>query len=555
VLTGDVPYKAETAVSLGIKHLQEPVPRLPNYLAAFQPLVDQALAKRPEERFQTAAEFSAALDRVRARPDMPNTTIRSQAVTTQEIRAVGSQAFNARDPIRPERGARGKPRRRLTHPVLSMVLAAVLIGGLVVLVENRPDWLTRWAVSVGVIDDPAIKEAWRSARSLRGDPNQSMATIVAAFRRVLTLDPSHRRAGEALTELAAQWKNDVETALEQNNLVLAETKLAESTQAFPEDASLRALAERLSSRKAAESLLVSTQGLLRSHGIADMPSATAATQAYQEVLRLAPGHPVARAELDALSEYYAGLAADAADAGEIDSAISYLDRASAANDRHPDIARVRQQIQQATTLQGTISDMLELASRYRADGALINPPRENAAELYHRVLATDPDNASAAEGLREVVSQLQSTVRRLLQNGELDRTRTLIDRASAVGLDPQAVNRLRARLDVEVSKLHTVEKNLTDAEALLANGFITAPEERNAVNLLREVERLDPGNDRARELLQVAAARLARVAQEAHDAGLEADAKHYLELALTISPDSVEWRELRRRWERREASL
>ena len=28
MLTGDVPFKADSAVSVGIKHLQEPVPRL-----------------------------------------------------------------------------------------------------------------------------------------------------------------------------------------------------------------------------------------------------------------------------------------------------------------------------------------------------------------------------------------------------------------------------------------------------------------------------------------------------------------------------------------------
>ena len=83
MLTGDVPFKAETAVSTGIKHLQEPIPRLPSYLAPFQEVVDRALAKRPETRFQTGAELAAALEAVRASPDLPNATIRSQVVRTE----------------------------------------------------------------------------------------------------------------------------------------------------------------------------------------------------------------------------------------------------------------------------------------------------------------------------------------------------------------------------------------------------------------------------------------------------------------------------------------
>ncbi len=554
VLTGDVPYKADTAVSIGIKHLQEPIPRLPNYLSAFQEVVDRALAKKPEQRFQTGAEFAAALSAVRARPDLPRATLRNQVVTTQEIRAVGSELFTARDPSRAERKSRRQQRRRVARQVGSVVLLAAVIGGASTVLIQQPGWVTRLSAAVGIIDDPQIQEAWNSARSLRQDPNQSPATIVAAYRRVLSLDPGHEGARAELSGLAAQWKSEIEAALSQGSLAEAETKLSESTTAFPDDAGLKRLAERLTNRKHAESLLASTQGLLRSHGLSDIPSATAAIQAYQEVLRLAPGHAVARAELDALGQHYAALAAEAADAGEVDRAIAFLDRASAASERLPELAMVREKIQQATTLQSAINEMLQQASRYRAEGALINPPGENAAELYHRVLATDPDNVIATRGLGEVESQLLGTATRLLGSGDLDGMRALIDRASAVGLDQRSVNRLKSRLDDEVARQASVRQNLALAEDLLRQGFVTEPEERNAVTLLREVARLDPGNERAEALLTHSAERLAAVAREAYAVGMKADAQHYLELALTVDPDVKQWRELRNQWKESDAT-
>jgi tetratricopeptide (TPR) repeat protein len=372
---------------------------------------------------------------------------------------------------------------------------------------------------------------------------------------VLNLDPDHNGAAAALSTMAGEWKTDIETALGQGNLAQAETKLEESMQAFPNDPALEQLAEELTNRKHAERLLASTQGLLRSHGLSDIPSATAAIQAYQEVLRLAPGHPVAQAELDALGHHYANLAADAADGGDVDQAIAYLDRASAANSELPELGMVREKIQQATTLQSAISDMVQQASAYRAEGALINPPGANAAELYHRVLATDPDNVIATQGLNEVVSQLLTTASELLADGDLASMRALIDRASAVGLDQESVNRLKSRLDGEMARLATVEENLDEAEALLERGFITEPQNRNAVTLLRDVERLDPGNERAQALLARSAERLASVAREAYDVGLTSDAKHYLELALTVTPDVPAWRELRSEWEESDATL
>jgi tetratricopeptide (TPR) repeat protein len=528
---------------------------LPNHLAEFQDVVDRALAKKPEMRFQSGADLADALEAVPARPDISNATIRSEVVTTQEIRAVGGHFFTARDPTRLERQSRRLWRRRVLRTASSLILLVAVIGGASVVLVQQPHLVTRLSAAVGIIDDPVVQEAWNTARSLREDPNQSLAAIVAGYRRVLNLDPGHEGAAAALASLATQWKADVQAALDLGNLAQAETKLAESSLAFPDDRSLQDLSRQLTNRKHAERLLSSTQGLLRSHGLSDIPSATAAIQAYQEVLRLAPGHPVAQQELDALSHHYATLAAQSADAGDVDQAIGYLDRASAANDQLPELRNVRSKVQQATTLQSAISDMLEQASQYRAHGALINPPGENAAELYHRVLATDPHNVIAVQGLDEVVSQLLSGASELLSAGDLDSVRALVDRASAVGLDKESVNRLRSRLDGEVTRQARVQESLDAAEQLLQRGFITEPPGGNAVALLREVEGLDPGNERAEALLARSARRLAQAARDAYDAGMRSDARHYLELALTITPDVSEWRQLRLEWEESSASL
>jgi hypothetical protein len=49
-------------------------------------------------------------------------------------------------------------------------------------------------------------------------------------------------------------------------------------------------------------------------------------------------------------------------------------------------------------------------------------------------------------------------------------------------------------------------------------------------------------------MLNAAAGRLAAVAREAYDAGLKPEAQHFLELALTVTPDVPEWRALRDSW-------
>jgi len=556
MLTGDVPFKADSAVSIGIKHLQEPIPRLPNYLKAFQEVMDKALAKRPEQRFQTGAEFSEALSQVRSQTQLPNATIRSNAVTTREIQAIGATLLTTpRDSGRSERRAKKHTRRVRVMWVanVSLIAASLITAAGYILVE-QPSWSTGALSVAGLIEDPMVQNAWTSAQSLREDPNQGLVAIAAGYRRVLELDPDHTEARQALDGLAAQWRTDFQKALNQGDLSQAETKLAESTIAFPDDPDLVNLQAAIDDRRHAETLLTSTQALLRSHGMSDIPSATAAIQTYKEVLRLAPGHPAALAELDRLSQHYAGLAVEAADAGDIDNAISYLDRASAANAEKASLDDVRDRIRQATTLQQAIVSMQTQAGALRVSGALVNPPGENAAELYHRILAADPDNAIAVQGLNEVESQVLGNATQMLALGALDEVQELVARAAAVDLNPDMVSEMKSRLDAEVTRLDTVSARLDEAESLLSLGYITEPAQNNAVALLRDVERLDPGNELARALLTQCAERLASVAAEAYAVGYIEDAKQYLDLALTVTPDVSAWRALRASWEEESAN-
>jgi serine/threonine protein kinase len=63
MLTGGKPYRAESPMGLIYKHRKEPVPQLAAGLDGLQPLLEQLLAKRPQERFPSALAAAEALDR------------------------------------------------------------------------------------------------------------------------------------------------------------------------------------------------------------------------------------------------------------------------------------------------------------------------------------------------------------------------------------------------------------------------------------------------------------------------------------------------------------
>ncbi|MGD9583199.1 MAG: protein kinase [Lysobacterales bacterium] len=65
LLTGQRPYPGEDAVAVAIAQWEQPLPRLPAPLQRWQPWLVRALARRPEDRYQTASAMRAALPTVK----------------------------------------------------------------------------------------------------------------------------------------------------------------------------------------------------------------------------------------------------------------------------------------------------------------------------------------------------------------------------------------------------------------------------------------------------------------------------------------------------------
>jgi DNA-binding NarL/FixJ family response regulator len=66
MLSGTLPFMGKTLADILAAHRAAPVPRLPEHLALYQPIIDRLLAKDPKDRYASAADFLDALDALRA---------------------------------------------------------------------------------------------------------------------------------------------------------------------------------------------------------------------------------------------------------------------------------------------------------------------------------------------------------------------------------------------------------------------------------------------------------------------------------------------------------
>jgi hypothetical protein len=146
---GDLPYDADTPMALMLKHVNEPVP-VPRTLRADLPeglerIIVKALAKNPEDRFQSAEEMLAQLDNLETvvrltplppTPAKPATPPPQGATVLMEPPAVNDSAAGA---PAVGAGAAGAPARRggrpwflaaLSLPVLALLCVGLGAGGL-----------------------------------------------------------------------------------------------------------------------------------------------------------------------------------------------------------------------------------------------------------------------------------------------------------------------------------------------------------------------------------------------------------------------------------------
>ena len=64
-LTGKVPFDGDSAVSIGIKHISDPIPCLPEYLSeSFQAIISKLLAKHRKDRYQNGLELIDDINKI-----------------------------------------------------------------------------------------------------------------------------------------------------------------------------------------------------------------------------------------------------------------------------------------------------------------------------------------------------------------------------------------------------------------------------------------------------------------------------------------------------------
>lgn len=431
LLTGRVPYHADSAVVVGIMHVSEDIPRLPPHLHVFQAIIDRVLAKNPLARYQTGAELIEDLD----------------AISAQDI----AEAAELREQTRQEIAENNSVRLGETPDAISYTQAASFFS----VGETAPTLLTT-KIPVPVVADPEV--GGNTPKAV--EHNEAM--VASAEDRVgrssyhtEIIEKKSAHGGRLfilvlLIVVAAGYyfRADITHWFASYLAPVVEESSVDSEPLNTQPLRTPPLETQVPATQSADALGAETEPLE-----VDIPAPTDADAASD-------------LPLPAPSQTAADLPVPAEPAPEIDDTLPQITpeevEAAQQQAREAQILREREAEQerkaQAEREQFLAAEqaLLDEAKTQKAAGQLIAPRGDNALETYRTVLMNNPGHVAAREGEAGIEKMLVNEIQGLLREENFSSATTRL--ASAREQFPQSQALLSLNLDLDQAILNSLPR-------------------------------------------------------------------------------------------------
>jgi serine/threonine-protein kinase PpkA len=357
-VAGHPPFEGEDGFAVAFAHVHDPVPRLPEEVARWQPLIDRAMAKEPAQRYADCAAFIEGL----------------HEIAPEEFRALGSSMVQA--PAKRVPGSlpmpASRPRLRLPPPPPWPVLVLAVLAGLLIGVAI---WFAvRPPAAGGQPDDPVAS----------APPANVGADSAGATADALPADA----AGSAVDGAAGAADAEAEAEAEADG---GSTPMA----AVDGDAGVPAASgEPHTVTDPVAALLAMGRTNIAARRLMS-PAGNNALERFRLALQIEPGNADAARGIADVAQAYLDLAAERGPEVDPEAWIDLLARAERVAGEHP---------QAAAKADAARAERERFAADQRERGrvALARWDRESAAAAYGLALRAAPDDPAARRALAQV---------------------------------------------------------------------------------------------------------------------------------------------------------
>ncbi len=511
ILAGHVPFDAESAVAIGIKHITEPIPLLPSIYESLQPIVDKMMSKNVNKRYQNAKELMADLDHIDL--DVLEHTVGfaasvvSDHTTMQNITPQhddGAEAFELDEDEEPgdipdyQSYVHDEVAIHDRAPILPWLLAGTFVAGVigVFMYFKHPALVQPWIDKV--LGDPvfeervaepvavkqpeaqaeprtprlsASKQTTSSTPNVSSDPVGQRTSLASGKINRNSTHTAHQKplppADMSGVNISAEPPSAVEAArAEQNKIALVElqTKIA-----------------RLEERYAGDDIYLSEL-----------------VAVFREALYIAPKDKALVARFGKIrKQEYEKLYVYANKSG---TSVNLDKRIAQYRILFPEVkAPVLDKIVQVGKSRKKVMSLILEAQAYFRQNNLTKPAGRNALDVYNKVLALDPKNFDALKGKKQISAKLYEAAKTKYRANNLRSALSSAKKAIDVDVDNKKAQKLADDINAILNKQSSVANLLKNAEKKIGRGQLFTPRNKGAFHDYQSVLKLDPKNNQARE--------------------------------------------------------
>ncbi|HET8942591.1 MAG TPA: serine/threonine-protein kinase, partial [Rudaea sp.] len=450
MLVGRVPYQADDSLAVGIMHITQPVPQLPERYTALQPTLNRLLAKQPEDRFQSGDAVADAIEQIEISMSDGGSMIRRFANETDSTQVLGQDDATCALPAvsMPARTPTSTPaptpmqndQRYRSEPSLGRlddIAAAPQLRPKTYRATPRPTnagnakrgsrgWI--YAVVAVVVLGVAGFGLWHYQNRLRALlPNTELNSLIARghnalsagkligtdsarelFEAARALDIDNDQARKGLNEVGRRLVEQGHASIVQGDFATANKDLVAADEVLGGGADVDQLKEDLRTAQARNT----KSGQLLAEGDAALADGHlfgngSAAEIYKQVLDADMTNALALNGLKKVAKAAAQQARDAIAAGNIDQANQQIADLTRLSPNDPSIPELRMSIanQHAGANQALEAQLTQAEAQQRG-GKLAGD--DGAIALFHAVLKHDANNVRAKTGLQKAAQTLVS---------------------------------------------------------------------------------------------------------------------------------------------------
>ncbi len=541
VLTGEVPFDADSGLAIGIKHITDNPPDLENKYAALQPILDKLLAKEPGDRYQNGNELIKDIEHIESGGGL------QRPVTDTIIRP--SSGINTPLPSSVLRGIdkdSTSAQAGVMKMIMVLIFAVLLLAGVgVYYVDSQgyiniaeligikrdiaPDDVPPVAVKTTQIQVERLLKQAAEAIDKQWYTTPAGSSARDKYRAVISIDSVNTTAKQGLDGINAYYVKLSKEFVLSGNFPKAEQALANVDSDYPWFSSTEELIRRTKLQyaeqkstssnltnekkrqkeiaalfKAADSAIIARRFLI--------PVGNNAYEKYRQIIEIDPGNERATEGINKIGERYIALSNSAIRNKKFDEAEKSLSAAESVVPLDNRLVDLRDRIVNGRKVlhQRNVSgrsDKLKKISRLLVDAEnayfddrMVSPKGDNAQDKYMQILKLDGANKKAQDGLDKIVDHFVNLADMAISSEKFDEA---VKHINGIKYNSRKVTNIKRKLDrakreyedrISISRVKTENQRRINELSVEAESYFADEEYSNALNKYVMIQEISENN-------------------------------------------------------------